>query len=42
LLIASPTGYVIVLNDNNTVAGLITKTSMAKAMGEALWGEMTQ
>lgn len=42
LLIASPTGYVIVLNDDNTVAGLITKTSMAKAMGEALWGEMTQ
>lgn len=42
LLIASPTGYVLVLNDDNTVAGLITKTSMAKAMGEALWGEMTQ
>ena len=42
LLIASPTGYVVVLNDDNTVAGLITKTSMAKAMGEALWGEMTQ
>lgn len=42
LLITSPTGYVVVLNDDNTVAGLITKTSMAKAMGEALWGEMTQ
>lgn len=39
LLITSPTGYVIVLNDDRTVAGLITKTSMAKAMGEALWGD---
>lgn len=40
-LYTSPTGYVIVLNDDQTVAGLITKTSMAKAMGQALWGEMT-
>ena len=40
-LITSPTGYVVVLNDNSTVAGLITKTSMTKAMGEALWGEMS-
>lgn len=40
VLLTSPTGYVIVLNDDNTVAGLITKTSMAKAMGDALWGEM--
>ena len=40
MLISSPTGYVIVLNVDNTVAGLITKTSMAKAMGETLWGEM--
>lgn len=40
-LLSSPTGYVIVLNGDSTVAGLITKTSMAKALGEALWGEMT-
>lgn len=40
-LITSPTGYVIVLNDDYTVAGLITKTSMTKAMGEALWGNMS-
>jgi len=40
-LMTSPTGYVIVLNDDRTVAGLITKTSMTKAMGEVLWGEMT-
>lgn len=41
ILLTSTTGYVIVLNDDATVAGLITKTSMAKAMGEALWGEMS-
>ena len=40
-LMTSPTGYVVVLNDNATVAGLITKTSMTKAMGEALWGEIS-
>ena len=39
-LLASSANYVIVLNDDRTVAGLITRTSMAKAMGEALWGEM--
>lgn len=39
-LYTSPSGYVVVLNDDMSVAGLITKTSMAKAMGEALWGEM--
>lgn len=38
-LLDSPTAYVIVLNDDYTVAGLITKTSMAKAMGKTLWGE---
>ncbi len=40
LLVSSSTHYVVVLNDNNTVAGLITRTSTAKAMGEALWGEL--
>ena len=39
-LLSSKGNYVIVLNDDQTVAGLITRTSMAKALGEALWGEM--
>ena len=38
-LLDSPTGYVVVLKEDDTVAGLITKTSMAKAMGETLWGD---
>lgn len=38
-LLESSLGYVVVLNDDKSVAGLITKTSMTKAMGEALWGE---
>jgi osmoprotectant transport system ATP-binding protein len=40
MLLASSDNYIVVLNDDNTVAGLVTRTSMAKAMGEALWGEM--
>lgn len=39
-LLASEFNYVVVLNDDKSVAGLITRTSTAKAMGEALWGEM--
>lgn len=39
-LLSSESSYVIVLNDDQTVAGLITRTSMAKALGEALWGEV--
>lgn len=40
-LLTSSTSYVIVLNDDNTVAGLITKTSMTRAMGEVIWGDVT-
>ncbi|HKM33098.1 MAG TPA: betaine/proline/choline family ABC transporter ATP-binding protein [Oscillospiraceae bacterium] len=40
-LLASSSNYVIVLNDDQTVAGLITRTSMAKALGAALWGELS-
>lgn len=40
-LLASSSNYIIVLNEDRTVAGLITRTSMAKAMGEALWGEIS-
>lgn len=39
-LLASSKNYVIVLNDDRTVAGIITRTSTAKALGEALWGEL--
>ena len=39
-LLASSSNYLVVLNNDSTVAGLITRTSMAKAMGEALWGEL--
>lgn len=40
LLQTSNANYIVVLDDDSTVAGLITRTSMAKAMGEALWGDM--
>ena len=39
ILVNSQSGYVIVKNDDNTVAGLITKTSMVKAMAGAMWGD---
>lgn len=38
MLVDTPSGYVIVKNDDDTVAGLITKTSMVKAMAGAMWG----
>lgn len=37
-LISSGYGYLVVLNSDNTVAGIITKTSMSSAMAEHLWG----
>lgn len=40
-LLSSTSNYVVVLNDNRTVAGIITRTSTAKAMGEALWGDLS-
>ena len=40
-LLSSTSNYVVVLNDNQTVAGIITRTSTAKAMGEALWGDLS-
>ncbi|MGI6752243.1 MAG: betaine/proline/choline family ABC transporter ATP-binding protein [Anaerovoracaceae bacterium] len=39
-LLETSSDYLIVLNDDSTVAGLITRTSMAKALGEALWGDL--
>lgn len=38
ILVDAPQGYVIVKNDDDTVAGLVTKTSMVKAMAEVMWG----
>ncbi|MGI6161680.1 MAG: betaine/proline/choline family ABC transporter ATP-binding protein [Christensenellales bacterium] len=38
-LLESAAHFIIVLNDDSTVAGLITRTSMAKAMSGALWGD---
>ncbi|WP_040195917.1 ABC transporter ATP-binding protein [Candidatus Soleaferrea massiliensis] len=38
-LVSSGDSYVVVLNKDDTVAGIVTKTSMAKAMADALWGE---
>ncbi|MGE4584603.1 MAG: ABC transporter ATP-binding protein [Sphaerochaeta sp.] len=40
-LLSSSSNYVVVLNDDRTVAGIITRTSTAKAMGEALWGDLS-
>ena len=38
LLISSGFPYLVVLSEDQTVAGIITKTSMASAMAEQLWG----
>jgi len=38
-LVASGDRYMVVLNPDNTIAGIITKTSMAMAMADVLWGE---
>jgi len=37
-LISSGFPYLVVLNDDQSVAGIVTKTSMASAMAEQLWG----
>ena len=37
-LIESGMPYLVVLNEDTTVAGIVTKTSMASAMAEHLWG----
>ena len=36
----SPDDFIVVLNEDKTVAGFITKSSMAIAMADTLWGEM--
>ena len=37
-LISSGAPYLVVLDGQGQVAGIITKTSMASAMAEQLWG----
>lgn len=38
-LLNSGNDYVVVLNKDRTIAGIVTKTSMARAMADALWGD---
>ena len=38
-LLDSGASYVIVLNTDDTVAGIVTKTSVARSVAENLWGE---
>lgn len=38
-LLESGAEYVIVLHDDDTVAGIITKTSVARSVAENLWGD---
>lgn len=37
-LLNSENDYVVVLNKDDTIAGIVTKTSMVNAMADALWG----
>lgn len=39
-LVTSGDSYIVVLNQDETVAGIVTKTSMAKALADALWGDV--
>lgn len=38
-LMNSNNDYVVVINEDNTIAGIVTKTSMARAMADAVWGD---
>ena len=31
--------YVLVLNEDDTVAGIVTKTSVARSVAQNLWGD---
>lgn len=39
-LLETGADYVIVLNDDDTVAGIVTKTSVARSVAENLWGDV--
>ena len=38
-LMNSDDNYVVVLNPDRTIAGIITKNSMARVVADTLWGE---
>ncbi len=38
-LLESGASYVIVLNEDDTIAGIVTKTSVARAVADTLWGD---
>ncbi|MGD9559483.1 MAG: ABC transporter ATP-binding protein [Oscillospiraceae bacterium] len=38
-LLAGNDSYVVVLNHDDTVAGIVTKTSVAQSLADAVWGE---
>lgn len=38
-LLDSGAGYVVVLNEDDTIAGIVTKTSVARSVAENLWGD---
>ena len=38
-LLDSGAGYVVVLNADDTIAGIVTKTSVARSVAENLWGD---
>src|SRR5690554_4073383 len=38
ILVASKYNYIVVLNRDSTVAGIITRTSMTKALASVIWG----
>ena len=37
-LLDSGANYVVVLNEDDTIAGIVTKTSVARSVAENLWG----
>ena len=38
-LLDSGANYVVVLNADDTIAGIVTKTSVARSVAENLWGD---
>ena len=38
-LLDSGANYVVVLNDDDTIAGIVTKTSVARSVSENIWGD---
>ena len=40
-LLDSGAPYVVVLNEDETIAGIVTKTSVARSVAQSLWGDAT-